>query len=162
MDDKPHTFVSTIRCDARDLAMVHVLLTSQGYKFSSVASIVSAAVGLLADLAVQKGVTERVEQTAEAIRYLEERNVVDILGSKRRNNKTLIDTLSQEDLVHDRAVTPRPILNDDSGGFDPGAFAEELARRQALVTEEQKHLAIIPEGVVKDESTEHKKTTEDS
>jgi len=131
--------------------MAHALLTAQGYTLTSVASVVSAAVGILADMAVSKELTKRVETTAEAIEYLENNGIVNILGSKRRNNKTLIDALSQEDIRFDRQPASTAGTRVTTETFDPVAFREELARRQQDDAETKEHLGVVPEGLVKDE-----------
>lgn len=132
---KTNTFVSTIRCDARDLAMVHEMLTAQGYTLTSIASIVSSAVGLLADMAVTRQVVKKIKHTVDAIEYLEQQGIVNLLAGQRRNFRTLIDALTDEDKAQDQIVQPSRDKTPTDGEFDPGAFAAELKRRQ----EEEKY-----------------------
>lgn len=94
---KVRTLATTVRCDARDAAMAHYLLVSQGNKPTSMSDLFRECVALVADLAVHKDLAPRIEDTSWAVKYLQENGVVDCLDDSRPNRASLLKILSEED-----------------------------------------------------------------
>lgn len=87
---KPRTLVSTVRCDARDVASTLLFLDSVGLKVNTVADLFREAINVLSEMAIAKGLTERITSTQEAIDLLTRANIVD-----PRDNKTVRSAIAK-------------------------------------------------------------------
>jgi len=96
---KKRTLATTARCDARDAAMALYLLHNQGIHISSMSDLFREGIAVLAELAVHKDLSPRIESTQDAVNYLRENQLVDLLEKDRPNRRTLVQTLAEEDRI---------------------------------------------------------------
>jgi hypothetical protein len=91
---KIRTLATTVRCDARDAAMAHILLYKQDIKPNSVSDLFRECVAIVAELAINQGLIERMTSTEEAVYYLQQNNIIDLLEN-RPNKAALVKLLSK-------------------------------------------------------------------
>lgn len=104
MQDPKNTFVTTIRCDVRDLVVIHKLLESQGVKTTNIASLLRESLSLLATLANQHGMAPTVISTKEALEYMEDHfNYNPVSNAYARRN--IAKALTLEKKSHGSALT---------------------------------------------------------
>lgn len=98
MSQKANSFTTSVRCDARDVATILVLLQEQGRNPKSISEIFKTSIEILVELATRKGVITPFESTIEAVSYLEKHNLMPKLNEKAKRNLTNLLDSPDEDI----------------------------------------------------------------
>lgn len=149
MGQKAKTFVVTLRADVRDAATIYALLKEHGLDPRNPSALATMAIGLLADMAVQRGF-QHFTSTAEAILYLQEHGIIDSDLRKHKNYKTIVDQLCIEDGTVQEVITHKETKNLSSISPVPN-LTDEITRRVAEFRASKDALKNFPKGLVQDD-----------
>lgn len=149
MGQKAKTFVVTLRADVRDAATIYALLKEHGLDPRNPSALATMAIGLLADMAEQKGF-QHFTSTAEAILYLQEYAIIDSDLRKHKNYKTIVDQLCLEDGTTQEVLTSRETKKLPLAADAPNLSAE-VARRVAEFKASKDALKNFPKGLIHDD-----------
>ena len=93
---KQRTLATTVRCDARDAAMALKLFEDQNIKITSISELFRESVSLLAELSVERQLTEKILETRQAVKILQDAALIDMTDPHRPNTSSLIKALAKE------------------------------------------------------------------